>query len=67
MSDYSHLIEKIEFEEGIYEGQVNEKGQRHGLGSYNFLDGERYEGEWRNGHMHGQGTFYESDGAKYVG
>ena len=67
MLDYQHLIDKIEFEPGVYNGSFNDKGQKHGMGTYLFTDGERYEGQWHNGLMHGQGTYYENDSGKYVG
>ena len=60
------VIDQIEFEEGIYEGETKD-GVRHGVGKYNFLDGERYEGEWVDGLMQGTGIYYESDGSKYIG
>ena len=28
-----------------------------GFGKYTYLDGEKYEGDWRNGKYHGQGTY----------
>ena len=38
-----------------------------GFGKYTYLDGEKYEGEWKNGKWDGQGTFTSPDGRKYVG
>ena len=38
-----------------------------GFGKYTYLDGEKYEGEWKNGKWDGQGTFTSPDGEKYVG
>ena len=38
------------------------------MGSTIYLDGEKYEGDWRNGKYHGQGTYTSSkDGEKFVG
>jgi len=38
-----------------------------GFGKYTYLDGEKYEGEWKNGKRNGQGTFTYPDGSKYIG
>jgi len=38
-----------------------------GFGKYTYLDGEKYEGDWRNGKYHGQGTVTSKDGEKFVG
>ena len=50
-----------------YEGEVNEKGQRHGKGTLTWSNGDRYEGEWKNGKENGQGTMTRSTGNKYEG
>ena len=38
-----------------------------GFGKYTYLDGEKYEGEWKNGKWDGQGTYTSKDGEKFVG
>ena len=38
-----------------------------GFGKYTYLDGEKYEGDWRNGKYHGHGTLTFPDGTKYEG
>ena len=38
-----------------------------GFGKYTYLDGEKDEGDWKNGEFHGQGTYSFPDGRKYVG
>jgi len=38
-----------------------------GFGKYTYLDGEKYEGDWRNGKYHGQGTYTFHDGVKWEG
>ena len=38
-----------------------------GFGKYTYLDGEKYEGNWRNGKYHVQGTYTCKDGEKFVG
>ena len=42
-------------------------GVRHGQGTINSPEGEKYEGEWKDGNEHGQGTYTWSDGRNYVG
>lgn len=38
-----------------------------GRGTYIYIDGSKYEGQFRNGKLHGQGTWFYPDGDKYVG
>ena len=52
---------------GIYIGEINKNGQKHGKGIYQFSDGDRYEGEWENGQQHGKGIYQFSDGNRYKG
>jgi hypothetical protein len=54
----------------IYEGEYKWsrlRRIRHGQGTYTFLDGTKYEGEWKDGDKHGQGILTFLDGAKYEG
>jgi hypothetical protein len=37
------------------------------VGVYNYSNGDKYEGEWREDKRHGQGTYTFSNGDKYVG
>ena len=39
----------------------------NGFGKYKYIDGEKYEGDWKNGKYHGLGTFTSRDGFVYVG
>ena len=58
----------IRFDNGdIYEGEVDEDGRPFGNGIYTWTDGERYEGEWRDGVRNGQGTQILPDGRRYEG
>ena len=36
-------------------------------GSYTFLNGDKYVGDFKNGESHGQGTYTFANGDKYVG
>ena len=38
-----------------------------GKGTYTWLDGRKYEGEWLNNNMHGRGIYTWRDGRKYDG
>ena len=38
-----------------------------GVGSLTYSDGDKYEGEWKDGQKNGQGTYTWSNGNKYVG
>lgn len=41
---------------------------RNGVGTYTYVNGDTYEGDWSNNLRHGQGTYtYADSGAKYVG
>ena len=58
----------VEYGNGdVYRGDVNEDGTREGKGVYTWLNGERYEGEWRGGVQHGQGVKTWASGDKYDG
>jgi hypothetical protein len=37
------------------------------FGTYTFVDGDKYVGEYRDGKSHGQGTYTFANGDKYVG
>ena len=52
-----------------YEGERNERGERHGNGKAVLPNGDVYEGQYKNGMRHGKGQyiFNDQNGAKYVG
>ena len=54
-------------ENGLYEGERNEAGERHGRGSYRFGDGGVYEGEWRHNLQEGHGAMRYASGSAYEG
>ena len=37
------------------------------FGTYNYADGGKYVGEWKNGKFHGQGTYTFANGKRLVG
>ena len=52
----------------LYEGEVNDDGQPHGLGILMLPDdGTRYVGEFVKGVAHGQGVVTVTDGSRYEG
>jgi len=40
-----------------YEGEHNDKNQRHGLGHAEFHNGDIYDGHYENGKRHGSGVY----------
>lgn len=52
---------------GRYEGDRNEKRERHGRGWTLLPNGDQYEGEYRNGFRHGEGSYYFKKGHRYIG
>ena len=36
--------------------------ERAGFGTYTYINGDKYVGEWKKGKRHGQGTFTRADG-----
>ena len=75
-----HEVCQVEFEEGVYTGQLGDNGVRHGWGEmlwsngtlygsqlqFYYSEGDRYLGEWVDGVQEGVGTFYSRTGV-YVG
>jgi len=49
------------------EGREVSGNTTNGYGVYEFADGERHEGEWRNGKAHGRGTHTFPSGQRYEG
>lgn len=52
---------------GDYEGEHNEAGEREGRGTFRFVGGAVYEGEWMSGEMDGRGHYRFEDGAYFEG
>ena len=50
-----------------YEGERNEKEERHGFGKAVLPNQDVYEGQYANGKRHGQGTYKFKSGARYIG
>jgi len=52
---------------GKYVGQINKEVKRHGQGTYDWNDGNKYVGQLVNSKRNGQGTFYWADGSSWTG
>ena len=62
MSDISDDYDEGEDEGlqlGTYDGDRNEKGERHGYGKATLPNGDTYEGDYQNGKRHGNGTWVD--------
>ena len=40
-----------------YDGEYNDKNQRHGHGRAEFHNGDMYDGQYENGKRHGRGVY----------
>ena len=57
----------IGFQDGsIYIGEWKDD-EKHGQGTYTYLQGGKYIGGWKKDQKHGQGSLTLSDGDKYIG
>ncbi|CAF3200986.1 unnamed protein product [Rotaria socialis] len=52
---------------GSYEGDRNEKRERHGFGKATLSNGDMYEGQYQHGKRYGTGTYRFTNGARYIG
>lgn len=51
-----------------YDGELNEKGERHGFGRALLPNGDEYDGDYKNGKRHGYGKYMFVNGkARYEG
>ena len=63
----SNKISSIDFSDGSYTGEVDSEGRKHGKGTYQWLDGSSYEGDFESGVRHGKGHFQWANGEYYKG
>ena len=59
-------FESVQLENGRYHGELNERGEKHGHGTYEWTSGTRFEGEWIRDNAV-SGTYYYRNGATYQG
>ena len=50
-----------------YTGERNKRDEPHGGGACIFPNGDRYDGEWKDGKIHGWGVYKYSNGDRYEG
>ena len=50
-----------------YEGDYNEEGKKHGKGKMTYVNGDIYEGDFKDNKMNGVGTFTFASGGVYEG
>ena len=55
-------VTEKEYPEGLYTGETNEEGERHGHGILVWKNGDRHEGEFRNDRPNGPGKYYYKNG-----
>ncbi|XP_073525609.1 radial spoke head 1 homolog [Phyllobates terribilis] len=68
MSDLeSDFEEEAEPDQGEYDGERNEAGERHGHGKARLPNGDTYDGLYEGGRRHGLGTYRFKNGARYIG
>ena len=60
-------MEHISYDNGYYDGDVNNNNERHGYGTFVWKNGDKYVGEWRNDEMNGRGRYTWNDGGYYEG
>ena len=66
-----HLILSLLFIISIFSAsafaQCTEGNCENGQGTYQYSNGDKYKGQWKNNRLDGQGTLTYLDGSKYVG
>jgi len=55
------------FTDGVYKGEIDKKGNKHGKGLIIWNDGSSYEGEFKKDLRHGNGLFNWDNGESYKG
>ena len=63
----SNKISSIDFSDGTYTGEVDSEGRKHGKGTYQWLDGSSYEGDYHSDARHGKGHFRWPNDEYYKG
>ena len=63
----SKKVAVIDFFDGSYTGEVDDNGKKHGKGTYRWIDGSFYEGDFKDDLRHGLGKFKWANGESYNG
>ena len=56
MTDVNSFGRRIDCIKGVYEGQFQD-GKCQGRGTYKFVNGNEYNGEWKRGLPDGKGMY----------
>jgi hypothetical protein len=64
-SSKENVVKK--FQDGVYKGQIDKKGRKHGEGIIIWNDGSSYEGSFKKDLRHGTGFFTWKNGESYKG
>jgi len=64
-SSKENVVKK--FQDGVYKGQIDKKGRKHGEGIIIWNDGSSYEGDFQKDLRHGTGFFTWKNGESYKG
>ena len=48
-----------------YDGEYDKNGLRHGQGSFQYANGDHYEGNWKENLYHGEGRLVLENGDLY--
>eukprot|EP00659_Diplonema_papillatum_P006103 gene6103-9374_t len=57
----------LTFQFGVYDGELNEAGLRHGFGKLKYNNGNEVEGQWVDGGLTGVGKKTFANGDVYEG
>ena len=55
-------ITEKEYKDGWYVGETSKRNLRKGRGTFYYLNGDRYVGEWNRDKPEGKGTYYYTNG-----
>ncbi len=64
---FGDRVEDREYPEGLYTGEVNDKGQRHGQRRLVWHNGHVHEGEFREDRPNGLGVYTDERGNVFKG
>ena len=57
----------LEFNNGVYTGNINSLDQRHGKGKFSYENGDSYVGDWEFNEISGKGCYQWSNGDIFIG
>lgn len=63
----THIPDYVEYDDGHYRGEFNERNERDGFGLFEREDSSRYFGEWLEDNRHGFGAFMNACMETYSG